>query len=198
MSMATQEVPEASATAEFLDRWRLLVDAAPLGVRRELVAEVDRFAEQVEDAPERRVAHGDHDRRARVDHLRAARETVGRVHRHRAHAVIAQVLLHLAHEHGAADLRACALGLLRCRGRRPLDHDRVVDLGQALVEDGVDDDAADLLDATDVLRALLAGGGAARLGLGARGCALHQSVGPPVGLVAVRARVGEELVVGWL
>ena len=36
---------------------------------------------------------------AGVDHLDAARQPVGRVHRHRAHAVVAEVLLDLAHEH---------------------------------------------------------------------------------------------------
>ena len=65
----------------------------------QLLAEVDRLAEQVEDAPERGLADGHRDRAAGVDHLDAAREPVGRVHRDRAHAVVAEVLLDLAHEH---------------------------------------------------------------------------------------------------
>ena len=48
------------------------------------------------------LADGHRDRAAGVDHLSAAREAVGRVHRDRAHAVVAEVLLDLAHEHLAA------------------------------------------------------------------------------------------------
>ena len=59
---------------------------------------VDRVAEQVEDAAEHDVADGHGDRAAGVDHLGAAREPVGGVHRDRADAVVAQVLLHLEHE----------------------------------------------------------------------------------------------------
>ena len=78
---------------------RVLVDAAALDAGGQLRAEVDRFAEQVEDAPERRLADRDGDRAAGVDHLDAARQAVGGVHRDRAYAVIAEVLLDLAHEH---------------------------------------------------------------------------------------------------
>ncbi len=88
------------------------MDAAPLDARGERLAEVDRFAEQVEDAPERRLADGNGDRRAGVDDLEAAREPVGGVHRDRAHAVIAEVLLDLAHEQVAAGLGADAGRLL--------------------------------------------------------------------------------------
>ena len=59
-------------------------------------AVVDRVAEQVEDPAQGRVADRDRDRRAGVDHLVAALQAVGRVHRHRAHAVVAEVLLDLA------------------------------------------------------------------------------------------------------
>jgi hypothetical protein len=79
---------------------------------------------------------GDRDRAARVGDLHAAGEAVGRVHRDRADAVVAEVLLHLADEHV----------LLAA-----VDRDRVVDLGQLVREDGLDDDALDLLDAPDVL-----------------------------------------------
>ena len=65
-------------------------------------AEVDRLAEQVEDASERRLADGHRDRAAGVDDLHAAGEPVGGVHRDRAHAVVAEVLLDLAHEHALA------------------------------------------------------------------------------------------------
>jgi hypothetical protein len=58
------------------------------------------------------------------------------------------MLLDLADEHGA---RAAA-DPLRLRGVVvALDDDRVVDLGQLVGEDGLDDDALDLLDAADVV-----------------------------------------------
>ena len=62
------------------------------------LAEVDRLAEHVEDPPERGLADRHRDRRAGVDHLGAARQPVGAVHRDRAHAVVAEVLLDLADE----------------------------------------------------------------------------------------------------
>ena len=104
------------------------------------LAEVDRLAEQVEDPAQRRLADRDGDRPAGVDHLGAAREAVGRVHRDRAHAVVAEVLLHLADERAAV---------------AAVDRDRVVDLGQLVGEDGLDHDALDLLDAADVLASAL-------------------------------------------
>ena len=113
---------------------------------------VDRVAEQVEDAAEHDVADGHRDRAARVDHLGAAREPVGGVHRDRADAVVAQVLLHLEHEPGGVALLA---GLLE------LDLERVVDLGELAVGEGhLDDDALHLLDRPDVALgpALLLGG----------------------------------------
>ena len=62
----------------------------------ELVAHVDRLAQQVEDAPERDVADRHGDRAAGVDDLHAAGQAVGGVHGDRADAVVAEVLLHLA------------------------------------------------------------------------------------------------------
>ena len=47
----------------------------------------------------------------------AARETVGRVHRDRAHAVVAEVLLDLADEHVLLGAGADPLGLLLAVGR---------------------------------------------------------------------------------
>ena len=55
-------------------------------------------------------------------------------------------------------------GLLLAVRRGALDRDRVVDLGQAVGEDGLDHDALDLLDAPDVAAAVLGG---VRLGCGA-------------------------------
>ncbi len=130
----------------------ILMDAAALGVLRQLLAEVDRFAQQVEDASERRLSDRHRDRAAGVDHLGAARQAVGRVHRDRTHAVVAEVLLDLAYEHLATGLGADALGLLVGRGSRAGNRDRMVDLRQAIGEHGLDHDALDLLDAPEVAR----------------------------------------------
>src|SRR5919206_548852 len=122
---------------------------------RKYSAMVDRLAEQVEDPAQGDLAHRDGDRAAGVDDLHAAGQAVGGVHRHRAHAVVAEVLLDLADEVGAG-AGADPLGLLGVR--LALDDDRVVDLRQLVGEDGLDDDALDLLDPADValaVRALL-------------------------------------------
>ena len=145
---------------EVLDARRLLVDAAPGRVLRQILAEVDRLAEQVEDAAERGLADGHRDRRARVHDLEAAGEAVGRVHRDGAHAVVAEVLLDLAHEHALLGARADAGSLLLAGRIGARDRDRVVDLGQAVGEDGLDHDALDLLDAPEVLLLLGAAVGA--------------------------------------
>ncbi len=135
---------------QVLDARGVLVDRAALDIGRQVGTEVDRFAEQVEDPPQRDLADGHRDRRAGVDHLQATREPVGGVHRHGAHAVIAEVLLDLAHEHVLSRAGADAGRLLGSRRSGPGDGDRVVDLGQAVGEDGLDHDALDLLDAPDV------------------------------------------------
>ena len=82
-------------------------------------AAVDRLADQVEHAAERRLADGHRDRRAGVDALLAADHAVGAAQGDAAHAAAAQVLLHLA---GQVDLHALVLGL---------DLDGVVDRRQA-------------------------------------------------------------------
>ena len=107
---------------------------------RPRLALVDRLAEQVEDPAQGHVADRDRDRAAGVDHLVAALEAVGGVHRDRAHAVVAEVLLHLADQ----------LGRLAVVVAGHLDLHRRVDLGQLVGEDGVDDDAGHLLDASYV------------------------------------------------
>ena len=110
-------------------------------------AVVDRLAEDVEDAAERHLAHGHRDRRAGVLHLGAARNAVGRVHRHCAHPVVPEVLLHFCDE----EARGVLVGL------GDLDTQRVVDGRQIAVEDRVDDDALDLDDLADVLRVRVPG-----------------------------------------
>ena len=72
--------------------------------------------------------------------LVAALEAVGRVHRDRADAVVAEVLLHLADQ----------LGRFAVLVAGHLDLHRRVDLRQLVGEDGVDDDAGDLLDSSYV------------------------------------------------
>ena len=120
--------------AEAVERRRLAVDRPALALL-DRVALVDRLAEDVEDPPERPLADGHRDRAAGVDHVEAAGQAVGRVHRDRPHPAVAQVLLHLGHEPPAV-------------GQRDLE--RVVDRGQAAREDGVDDDTLDLDDPADV------------------------------------------------
>ena len=82
---------------EVLDLGRLAVDRPAL-VALDVVALVDRLAEQVEDPAEGLLADGNGDRAPGVDDLVAAAQPVGGVHRDRAHAVVAEVLLDLEHE----------------------------------------------------------------------------------------------------
>ena len=74
------------------------MDRPALGVGRGRLALVDGLAQDVEQAAQRGLAHRHRDRRAGVDDLDAARQTVGGVHGHGAHLVVAQVLLHLGDE----------------------------------------------------------------------------------------------------
>ena len=106
---------------------------------------VDRVADHVPDAAERHVADRHRDRPLRVDDLDPAGEPVGRVHRDRAHAVVAEVLLHLRDQLA----RAALLG--------DVDAERVVDLGEPVREDGVQHDALDLDDLSRVLAVALVG-----------------------------------------
>ena len=72
---------------------RVAVDRRALA--RGGLAVVDRLAEDVPEAAERLLADRDADRRAGVDHVDAARQAVGRIHRDRADAVVPEVLLDL-------------------------------------------------------------------------------------------------------
>ena len=80
---------------EVVERRRVAVDRPALASGRRRLLAVDGLAEDVPDAAERHLADRDRDRRAGVDDVDAAGEAVGRVHRDRAHAVVAEVLLHL-------------------------------------------------------------------------------------------------------
>src|SRR5262249_48732751 len=78
---------------ELAERGRVAMDRPPLALAR--LAAVDGIADHVPDPAERLVAHRHGDRLLGIDDLGPAREAVGRVHRNRAHAVVAEVLLHL-------------------------------------------------------------------------------------------------------
>ena len=80
-----------------LERGRGAVDRQHL-VRLDLALAVDGVAEHVEHAPQRHLAHRHGDRGAGVADLGPAGEAVGRRHGDGADPVVAQVLLHLAHE----------------------------------------------------------------------------------------------------
>jgi hypothetical protein len=135
---------------QVLDGRRDAVDRPALDVVGERRPEIDRVAEQVEDPAERDVPDRHRDRRAAVDHLDAAGQTVGGVHRDRADAVVAEVLLHLADEPGVLLGRDVERLLLE-RDLGAADEDRVVDLGQLVGEHGLDHDALNFLDTPSVL-----------------------------------------------
>ncbi len=80
---------------EVAERRRIAVDRPALDVLAGRLLVVDRLADHVPDPTQGRVADGDGDRRTGVDDVDAAREAVGRVHRDRADAIVAEVLLHL-------------------------------------------------------------------------------------------------------
>ena len=153
---------------------------------------VDRLAEEVEDPAERVVAHRDRDRPAGVDHVVAPLEAVGGVHRDRANAVVAEVLLHLQRQIHSSAL----VGLL------DLDLESGVDLRQLAGERHVDDDAKHLVDAADVAaavrgRAVRAGALGLRRGsaavLAARVLVVSSVVSPFVSLSAIRFSLTERL-----
>ena len=104
LGVGREQVDDLDAGLEHLGRRGEVLDGRRGAVDRpalldlDLVALVDRLAEQVEDAPERDVADRHGDRAAGVDHLGAAGDAVGGVHGDRAHAVVAEVLLDLADE----------------------------------------------------------------------------------------------------
>jgi hypothetical protein len=124
---------------EVLDLRRRAVDRPAL-LTLDLLPLVDRLAEQVEDAAEGGLAHGDRDRPPGVQDLVAPLQPVGGVHRDSANPVVAQMLLDLADE----------LPALAAVTVPQLDPERRVDLGQLVGEDRIDDDARHLLDATNV------------------------------------------------
>ena len=118
----------------------LPVNGPALGVLGQRRATIDRLAQYVENAAQRRLAHRGGDRAVGVRHLHPAGNAVGGAHGHRAHLVLSDMLLHLG---GQPDgHRAAAV----------LDDQRVVDLGQVLrLELHVEHRANDLYHPADVL-----------------------------------------------
>ena len=102
---------------------------------------VDGGAEDVEDPAERGLADRDGDRGPGVLDVGAAGEAVRGVHRHRADAVVPEVLLHLGDQVGRRAALLCG----------DLDAEGVVDARELALEGCVDDDALDLDDLADVL-----------------------------------------------
>ena len=107
------------------------VDGKPLRLPDGSAA-VDRPAQHVEDAPQHRLTDRGRDRAAGVRHRLAAAQPVGGVHRHAAHLVVAEVLLHLQHQRLSAVLRLHLQGVVDLRqlaGRELGVDDRAHDLG---------------------------------------------------------------------
>ena len=128
---------------ELAERRRVTVDRHALHTL-ERGQVVDRLAEHVPDPAEGLLADRDRDRPARVHDVEPAREPVRRVHRNRAHAIVAEVLLHLRDQRRRG----------RTVGARYLDGERVVDPRQLAREGDVDHDALDLDHLADVLAVL--------------------------------------------
>ncbi len=118
-----EQVDDLDARLEHLQLGRLILEGrrravdrpAFLGVDRP-IREVDRFTEHVHDAAERRRTDGHRDRRTGVDDLHAAAHAVGRLHRDRPYAVLAEMLLYFRDDvddvPGVARLRHDADGVV--------------------------------------------------------------------------------------
>ena len=125
-----------------LERRRGAVNRPALLRLHRTVRKVDRLAEHVQHAAERLGADRHRDRLAEIDRLHAALHAVGRLHRDRAHAVLAEVLLDFGDD----------VERLAARLRRRDDAQRVVDCRQVSgLELDVDDRPDDLDDFADVL-----------------------------------------------
>jgi hypothetical protein len=138
-----EEIDDLDPRLEHLERGALVDERRRQAVDRVALLRlhrpelVHRLADHVQHAAERRGTHRHRDLAARVDDLRAAHHAVGGMHADAAHAVVAQVLLHLD-DH--VDLRVALA----------LDVERLVDRRDRRVELDVDDRADHLDDATYV------------------------------------------------
>ncbi len=168
LSVRGQEVDDLDAGLEDFDLGRLLheVRRRPVNRGAALGADggpvVDRVADHVEDAAEALGADGHLDGGARVAHGHPADQTIGRVHRDRAHGALAEVL---------RDFERQVVSHVRDAGVGQLE--RIEDLGQLAVGELDVDDRPDDLDHFAEARggAVCGGGGTGgerRLGHGAR------------------------------
>ena len=139
LGVGRQQVDDLDAGDQDLRLGRLLDELRRGTMDRRLLfgvdraALVDRLADHVEDAPQGLGADRHHDRATGVDHLGAAHQPVGRVHRDRAHGVLAEVLRHFERQHAAG----------------VVDVQRAQDRRQLALEADVDDRADDLGDRAD-------------------------------------------------
>ena len=131
LQVRLEQVDDLDAGLEHLELGRLVlqrrrrtVDRPALLRLHRAIREVDRLAEHVQHAAERLRADRHRDRLAEIDRAHAALHAVGRLHRDRAHAVLAEMLLDFG-DHvdlaGAAVRRRTARAA-RCRspaGGRP-------------------------------------------------------------------------------
>ena len=147
LQVRLEQVDDLDAGLEHLQVGRLLFERRRGAVNRPAllrldrpIGKVDRLAEHVQHAAERLGADRHRDRLAEVDRFHAALHAVGRLHRDRAHAVLAEVLLDFGD-----DVERLAPSL-----RVALDAQRVVDRRQvAGLELDVDDRSDDLDDLAD-------------------------------------------------
>ena len=137
LGVGREQVDDLDASDEDLGFRRLidigrgrLMDRAP-SLHRNWAGFIDRFADDVHDAPEGALANRDRDRLAGVGDLLAAHEALGNVHGDAAHRVLAELLGDLEHEAIAVVDRL----------------ERVENWGQVAVELHVDDSADHLGDA---------------------------------------------------
>ena len=141
LGVGGQEIDHLDAGHKDLGLGRLLaefrcglVDRAEF-FRLDRAALVHGLAHDVQDAPQRRGTHGNHDRATGVGDFLATHEAFGGVHRDGAHSAFAQVLGNFEHKTLAA-----IVGV-----------ERVQDLGQVIVELNVDNSADDLGDFSDCI-----------------------------------------------
>jgi hypothetical protein len=103
LQIRLEQVDDLDAGLEHLQLGRLLFECRRGAMNRpallrlhRTIREVDRLAEHVQHAAERFGAHRHRDRLTEIDRLHAALHAVGRLHRDRADAVLAEVLLDLS------------------------------------------------------------------------------------------------------
>src|SRR5262249_37288585 len=140
LQVGLEEVDDLDACLEHPELGRLILEVGRRAMNRQAllrrhrpVWKIDRLAEHVQHAAERLGPDRHGDRAAEIEGLHAALQTVGGLHRDRADAVLAEVLLDFRHDIDRAGGRALRF-----------DAERVVDFRQVSrleldVDDGTDD-----------------------------------------------------------